>query len=172
MSTLHKIAMQDIRKRLDKRPAADDQDEEDAVSVRILALSYIWAINSRLTQPTLEPESSRSTTKFQHIEEAKRANTNFENWIAQWNALYHKAIAEDVGEVKGIARADNVFDAIGARVDPVWTSVAIREIASQDYKPTDDFLHWLSFLSTPVLTLSLVAFGANCSRRIHDKFSD
>ncbi|KAG6108146.1 hypothetical protein E4U31_007877 [Claviceps sp. LM219 group G6] len=146
MSTLHKIAMRDIRgKNSTKGQPLTTRTKKTQFQSE--SLSCICAISSRVTQPTLGPESSRSIYN-RHTEVAKRANTNFENWTAQWSVFEHEPIAGNVGEVQGIVRVHNVFDAIGALVGPVWATLTIRERAPKDrYKPTDDLIHWLSFLS-------------------------
>ncbi|KAG6088607.1 hypothetical protein E4U15_005662 [Claviceps sp. LM218 group G6] len=130
MSTLHKIAMRDIRgKNSTKGQPLTTRTKKTQFQSE--SLSCICAISSRVTQPTLGPESSRSIYN-RHTEVAKRANTNFENWTAQWSVFEHEPIAGNVGEVQGIARIHNVFDAIGALVGPVWASLTIRERAPKD----------------------------------------
>ncbi|KAG6079099.1 hypothetical protein E4U15_003974 [Claviceps sp. LM218 group G6] len=106
---VHKIAIREIRKELDKRPADDDADETCDVSVR----NIVVYLRNKLGQ-------AFSKKYNQHLEEAKRAKTSFDNWIAQWNVLYHKAMVEDVGEVKGIEGIENFVDAISIRFDPDW----------------------------------------------------
>ncbi|KAG6295457.1 hypothetical protein E4U46_004454 [Claviceps purpurea] len=72
---VHRIAIRDIRKKLDRRPVDDDADETDDVSVR-------------------------NIVKYnQHLEEAKRANTNFDNWIAQWNVGVDRGCSDIVRRV-------------------------------------------------------------------------
>ncbi|KAG6060655.1 hypothetical protein E4U32_003346 [Claviceps aff. humidiphila group G2b] len=93
---VHKIAIRDIRKKLDRRPADDDADETDEISVRELVV-YL--------RDKFAPNATNIRTGIlkkydQHLEEAKRANTSFDTWIAQWNVLYHKAISADVGDLR------------------------------------------------------------------------
>ncbi|KAG6045256.1 hypothetical protein E4U39_002576, partial [Claviceps sp. Clav50 group G5] len=122
---VHRIAIRDIRKKLERRPADDDADEIDDISVRELVV-YL--------RDKFAPNATN------HLEEAKRANTSFDNWIAQWNVLYHKAIAEGVGEVTGIQGIENFVDAIGIRFDPDWARGTTRETAAKDYVPDDNSL--------------------------------
>ncbi|KAG5991162.1 hypothetical protein E4U52_003925 [Claviceps spartinae] len=93
---VHKIAIRDIRNKLDRRPADDDADETDEISVRELVV-YL--------RDKFAPNATNIRTGIlkkynQHLEEAKRANTSFDTWIAQWNVLYHKAISADVGDLR------------------------------------------------------------------------
>ncbi|KAG6018417.1 hypothetical protein E4U40_000391, partial [Claviceps sp. LM458 group G5] len=91
---VHRIAIRDIRKKLDRRPADDDADEIDDISVRELVVY----LRDKFAPNATNVRTSILKKYNQHLEEAKRANTSFDNWIAQWNVLYHKAIAEGVGE--------------------------------------------------------------------------
>ncbi|KAG6199118.1 hypothetical protein E4U35_006842 [Claviceps purpurea] len=121
---VHRIAIREIRKKLGRRPADDDADETDDVSVREIVV-YLRNRTGILKKYN------------QHLEEAKRANTSFDNWIAQWNVLYHKAMVEDVGEVKGIEGIESFVDAISVRFDPDWARCTTRVTAAKDYVPDD-----------------------------------
>ncbi|KAG6308935.1 hypothetical protein E4U44_007395 [Claviceps purpurea] len=105
---VHRIAIREIRKKLGRRPADDDADETDDVSVRDIVV-YL------------------------------RNSSAFDNWIAQWNVLYHKAMVEDVGEVKGIEGIESFVDAISVRFDPDWAR-GTTVTAAKDYVPDDSSL--------------------------------
>ncbi|KAG6196779.1 hypothetical protein E4U10_000682 [Claviceps purpurea] len=78
---VHKVAIRDIRKKLDRRPVDDDADETDDVSVRNIVVTGILKKYN------------------QHLEEAKRANTNFDTWIAQWNVGVDRGCSDIVRRV-------------------------------------------------------------------------
>ncbi|KAG6312901.1 hypothetical protein E4U22_001437, partial [Claviceps purpurea] len=130
------IAIRDIRKKLDRRPADDDAEETDEISVREL-VTYL--------RDKFAPNATNIRTGIlkkynQHLEEAKRANISFDTWVAQWGVLYHKAMSANVSEVKGIEGIESFIDAIGARFDPDWARATTRETAAKDYEPEDDSL--------------------------------
>ncbi|KAG6302535.1 hypothetical protein E4U45_002713 [Claviceps purpurea] len=78
---VHKIAIRDIRKKLDRRPADDDADETDDVSVR----NIVVYLRNKFAPNSMNIRTGILKKYNQHLEEAKRANTNFDTWIAQWN---------------------------------------------------------------------------------------
>ncbi|KAG6200649.1 hypothetical protein E4U50_007006 [Claviceps purpurea] len=122
---VHRIAIREIRKKLGRRPADDDADETDDVSVRDIVVYLRNSTASILRRPSaLTPASSSA----------------FDNWIAQWNVLYHKAMVEDVGEVKGIEGIESFVDAISVRFDPDWARGTTRVTAAKDYVPDDSSL--------------------------------
>ncbi|KAG5947334.1 hypothetical protein E4U60_003187, partial [Claviceps pazoutovae] len=124
---VHMITIRDIRNKLDRRPADDDAEEIDDISVREIVVY-------------LRDKTGILKKYNQHLEEAKRANTSFDNWIAQWNVLYHKAMVENVGKVKGIEGTENFVDAISIRFDPDWARGTTRVTAAKDYVPDDNSL--------------------------------
>ncbi|KAG6089236.1 hypothetical protein E4U15_003618 [Claviceps sp. LM218 group G6] len=136
---VHKIAIRDIRKKLDRRPADDDADKTDDVSVR----EIVVYLRDRFAPNATNIRAGILKKYNQHLEEAKRANTSFDTWLAQWNVLYHKAMSQDVGEVKGIEGIEGIesfVDAISVRFDPDWARGTTRVTAAKDYVPEDDSL--------------------------------
>ncbi|KAG5956865.1 hypothetical protein E4U58_006353 [Claviceps cyperi] len=85
--SVHMITIRDIRNKLDRSPADDDADETDDISVR----EIVVYLRDKFAPNTTNIKTGILKRYNQHLEEAKRANTSFDNWIVQWNVLYHRA---------------------------------------------------------------------------------
>ncbi|CCE30649.1 uncharacterized protein CPUR_04498 [Claviceps purpurea 20.1] len=84
---VHKVAIRDIRKKLDRRPVDDDADETDDVSVR----EIVVYLRNKFAPNSMNIRTGILKKYNQHLEEAKRANTNFDTWIA-----HHPLLSIDV----------------------------------------------------------------------------
>ncbi|KAG6204898.1 hypothetical protein E4U35_003003 [Claviceps purpurea] len=92
---VHKVAIRDIRKKLDRRPVDDDADETDDVSVR----NIVVYLRNKFAPNSMNIRTGILKKYNQHLEEAKRANTNFDNWIAQWNVGVDRGCSDIVRRV-------------------------------------------------------------------------
>ncbi|KAG6038897.1 hypothetical protein E4U19_007943 [Claviceps sp. Clav32 group G5] len=95
----------------------------------------------------LRIKSSKSI--FDHLEEAKRGNINFDKWIARWSVHHHKAKRIGLIEGQGIMGVRAFIDAIGTRFDPVWACDALSRVDADTLDNLcDDFCRFRASLKT------------------------